>query len=844
MRYLLLGVFALFSFSRVVARDSLLINAGSDYVKPAVPNSAYDARYNYGQEHLTGVMAGGGGMMMPGVQAMGMSGMPGMQVAQNVPYSQSMMTVSPFAAMNPGQASQMGLQAQMAGFASPNPMGAYGTNMGMGSNPYGAHYMQPYSNYSTYPTYPSYNGAAGMAMPQMPIHTSMQQFSQAPLKNPLQKAQENTLTSQSHVMSADYYAQTYRMIKNMNNGMLAQEEKNDLKKYKKDLLHLVGLDDEQLPDSVEQGDLKVQIARVGKAMTDKNSLLANPDSTDLPGLSKREQKRKDLLALIDKWSTPEGISHQSENTRRRSRYSSSYSRTRQSTGSIQAHQAQIDKISDDQRILYRSLKAAQRHEEGDMEEIIEGAIFNTLIAKTQAYDKFMDSIDKKSWKTIVDHGRGIQSSASTQRTSRNTSSRRSRYSSSRTSRYGSTSTQKSTLKKDDLVSLQTQMKGLLKSFEKWEDMSAGDDEGVKAALKVHIQTIDRVLDAIKHPSKPNPFRGMTPTQQEVLDLTKQLASLTNVDLLEKDDADLAKMEAKLLEAIKAPKVNLPIGVKYGAVLNLIDKLARAQALKAYNEGATDFKNLTGGGKGVSGKFKRFRSSLTTAKKKGVMQDTTKLVNHIMHGDFEAGIIVSGTGEVHTSNALALALGLNKRDVEEKHYSQSVDQHNGRTKAAHAALKRLGNLYDKTSKEIMEKGVDLDGTYDALWRYYANGDYQIQPKEKHAEDEEKEHTSSSSNPTQLKSTHILKDEAELGRLLTKINSARFLIFEKENPQKDMTEKSIKSDMEQGIGSLLQAREFLQSNWKTAAEKTILKGYIAHTTKLLDKVLQESREHKEA
>lgn len=726
MRSMRGAVFSLFVLMSLMSRyaccagDSLMVGAGADSVNPGYIPSGYSAADNYGNTTDTGVLVGGGAPSMMGMNPMTLSGMQGVNGTTPDWNQGSMMSPPVTAMMRAGQsmgsgmpmANSMMMGARGIPMGTPMPMGAMpggifmgsgmpmGMNMGAAMNPMGMGGMQ-----------------GGMMSPQM--------F----MMNPEMMKTMMMQSPQFQKTKANSKAGIVRTVDSLTNGTLANSVPSTLNRYRSGLEELAGIAPEYLPSDITADAIDLQLARVNLALTDKNTLLLEPNSKTLPDTSLRQDRMNRLNTLLAKWSTPEGVRSDADR-----RVSSPNRASRSSSGLMIfiIMRKKIDGISADERRLYQAKKEMEEEKNLGTLRRIENALYNTIIAKGHAYDRLMDGMRNQDWERVIDAARGNELVS----TGRTTSSRSSRMPKNISSQGGRTLPSHvrggiSQFGRDEIMEFKTEIGGVLDSLADRPDHSLGDDRGLQKSLEIHEELLQKVLDAMENPSLPNPYRSPSPLLQQVSQVYRNLSSMTMREIMKLSLPQLEEYKAAFEAAVLNPENKLPKDISYSKAQKMHDKLFVIIVTRQYRELDQSRKDVSQGSfvHRVRGRMKN--------KKGEVLSEVSEMVKYLKLGVLNRNINLSDD-MVSSDDLMKVVKEQNEMYiVGSRKTKKAMYAQNDRRKAARMALKNLGIDLHVSMQDLPEADVNqylngtsrhrLKGAVDDLRTYYFNQDPYIWPE---------------------------------------------------------------------------------------------------------------------
>ena len=565
----------------------------------------------------------------------------------------------------------MGVPGQMNPMAGMNPMGG----MGMGGMPGMPGMMGGMGM-------PGMMG--GMMNPQMMVPGMMQEMmKQSPQYIKLQ---------------AKKTAASYRIVKNVTNGALAGKTRQTLTKYQTDLQELVGLSPEYMPASIDPTDIDLQLSRVNLALTDKNTLLFDPNSMTLPDNRLRQERRTRLNALLAKWSTPEGVAPSGSTRTRRSSMRTRSTRSGTGLASFVKTRAQIELISADERQLSVAKTEVEEEKNRDTLRRIENAIYNTIIAKGKAYDSLMDTMTKQDWGQIIDAARGHTTISTTGRTARTSTRGPTRISSkSRGTRRTARTRGPSQFGRDEIAELREEIRGVLDELEKRPDGAVGDDRALRKTLEIQEERLDQVLEAMEDISLPNPFQAQSPVLKQVSQVYQMLIKMTDQEIMKIAPAQLLEYRDAFDAAILTPENKLPKDLTYSRALSMYYKLSKMIAVKEFLESDQDRKSISQGSssKRAIGRFSRDRGE--------GRNDVTNLVDYLKRGDFDRGAPLSVSMMVSRLDVTSLVKRLNEKAILGDEAEQAHDAEAAKDAREGAKASRSSGFFGKIGRGI-SRGV--------------------------------------------------------------------------------------------------------------------------------------------
>lgn len=454
---------------------------------------------------------------------------------------------------------------------------------------------------------------------------------------------------------ASIAAGTLRLLETTTNAALAKTDKEDLRKYQKSLQLLATFAPDVLPPNIDTSDIGIQLSRVTLALDDPATLLADPSSKTVPEKGLQAAQGIQLNELLSKWATPKG--EDSSSTGLRPLVNPSFStpatlsRTQNSAIAVflRVHK-QIESIEEDERLLRAGQNDPNSKKDSDMMGRIEQALYNTMIAKAYQYDDLMDHILRKDWEALIDQERGKEVSSTSLSLSRRstpiTFKASSRPSPPRSSSLPS-ATGKSDFRRDEVVELHRAMVALLDALNSKEDISVGGDAGIRAKLQVHIEKLEKVLAALNDPTKPNPFRTISPVMDQVASLWEELNKQSNADLLALKPDVLKGNIQPFAEILNAPMGKLPPQMKYSDVQSLYNKLVTVLAVQAYQAA----NNASAVGQ-YGSRLTRAIGSLTT-RAKTIFGDSTQVEDYLEKGWYSRSDSTALDSQVTRDAAISL-----------------------------------------------------------------------------------------------------------------------------------------------------------------------------------------------
>ena len=722
---------------------SLMVGPGSQIINNITNvSSGYDPSMNFGNGTSTGVPVGGGmpiipgigtgqipmlapgatggnayvpwgqsSMLVPPLQQMMSTGMtPGMMPPGSMPPGMMPPSLMPGmmpGMMGPGQAASMGVMAQLgpnaammaalSGQAGTLGSAALGLPMNTGMYSGMASGMSAtMTSGSTSSMTPGMNPFGGVSLPGMPFQDpsmmgmmmanmalSGTSFSSAGFGNmSMQSAMmmfSPQYQQQYNQMQATTTAKTFRILSSLTNQALVSKSESQLKKYQADLETLTSVPEENLPEGIDAVSVDTQLSRINIALTDKGSLMADPDSRTVPDKGLRADRNARLNVLLTKWTTPDGGNPVSPSKPTIPAISTIQPRTSRPglPGVVQSPNALIlakvkqviEKIEEDERQLTISKEELNATQDKEMIRRIEIAIYNTLIAKARQYDTLMDSITRQMWEQMIDQERGL-STSSLQLTGspvgRPPVSRRPVPARSGIVPITSTANQ---FGRDEVIEIQREIQTVLAAIEAHGDMAVGGDVGMKAQLQVHLQKLDSIAKAFNDPTLPNPFRSASPEMQQVLTLWTQLNSMSLEDL-QKMTAQTLQANIQTLENVLLnPKPRLHPQIKYSEIQELFDRLASVLASAEYN----DANNKQGAATrtGIGGMVMRLTTVGTRAR--AMYNEGIGLVAYLKKGYYERSTLNSLDQSVTWDAAVDLIKQINVRSAQSKVWSSGSNR---------------------------------------------------------------------------------------------------------------------------------------------------------------------------
>jgi hypothetical protein len=739
---------------------SLMVGAGSQIINNITHvTSGYDPSMNFGNGTPTGVPVGGGMPVLPG------SNMPMMPPGAGgggapVPWNQSGMIVPPlqqmmssgvtpgmmpgsmpsgmmpsgFASgmmpgmMAPGQAASMGVTAQLGANAS--MMTALSGQAGtLGAAAMGLPMNTGLGSSGMMPGMSPFGGASLPGMPQNPSMMGMMMgmgsgmglggFAGMGMQSAMMMFSPQ-YQQQYNQMQASTSSKTFRIVSSLTNQTLTSKSNSQLKKYQDDLETLVSLPEESLPSGVSAEDIDMQLSRINIALTDKGTLMADPDGTTVPENGLREERNERLNALLVKWSTPDGKSS-TTGSRFQSRAVPSRVGGSGAMALVRAKQM-IEKIEADERQLTVAKTELSSKQDNEMIRRIDNALYNTLLAKAKEYDELMDKVGKKNWEQIIDQDRGLSTSSLQLRGNVGRSSGVHVLSGPTRSSVGMNANR---FGRDEALELHREVQALLKALDDRSDMAIGGDAGVKAQLQVHLQTLDQVVDALNDPSLPNPFRSASPEMQQVLQIWTQVSSISFDDLQKMNENELEKQVKIFQSVVSNPKPRLHPQMKYSDAQDVFNRLVSVLASKEYEDTNEKQSVATSRGGGVSGMIRRATTGGTRAK--AMYKEGEDLVAYLIKGYFGRSNLETLSNAVTWDDAVRLVKSINIRTAQSGVWDSKSDR-DERVKGAQAIISDLlekssGGLDTITASDLKRTASSrLGSAWSVLSSYYYNADY--------------------------------------------------------------------------------------------------------------------------
>ncbi len=534
-------------------------------------------------------------------------------------------------------------------------------------------------------------------------------------------------------MQATTTAKTFRIVSSLTNQALVGKTEAQLKKYQSDLETLTSVPEENLPEGVDAVSVDTQLSRINIALTDKGSLMADPDSRTVPDVGLRSERNARLNALLTKWTTPDGGTSSKPSPSPlalraplppvQPRTPVSSVGTYQSTNSLALAKVKeaIDKIEEDERQLTIAKEELSATQDREMIRRIDIAVYNTLIAKARQYDNLMDSITRQTWEQIIDQERGLStSSLQLTGTTAGTPARRLPPRATPRSPLLPTTPQPNQFGRDEVLEIQREIQAVLNALNARQDMSVGGDIGMKAQLETHLQKLDSIVKAFNDPTLPNPFRTGSPEMQQVLTLWTQMNSMSLEDLQKMTPQTLQANIQIFENVLLNPKPRLHPQIKYSEVQDLFDRLVSVLASLEYN----DANNKQGAATrtGFGGTMMRLTTGGTA---RSMYNEGIGLVTYLKKGYYERSTLNSLDQSVTWDAAVDLVKQINVRSAQSKVWSSGSNR-GTRVSNAQNVLK---DLVEKFPKLLEDEGSvmvsDLTRVYGTsrLASFWSNlGDY--------------------------------------------------------------------------------------------------------------------------
>ena len=814
-------------------------------------------------------------------------------------------------------------------YGAPTPTGTYPTSAypyGTASSGYSG-YPSPVPN-SPYPYRPPVNGVGGMSPSASPLPPSMAfgglAFPGMDMYNPqIQQMYRNQqLKAMGYGQELDpatkkailnQAASTFRLVASMSNGSLANEDMNDLKKWRQHLRQLTKLSESKLAEFINQADdesreeekktkkdktlkdlVSEQLDRISTAIRDPESLRNDPDAKTMPETEYKEDHRETVNDLIAKWKTSNGLQkgkkrHTTKTTTNSSRSSRTASYTK-----IRKIDQEVELITEDQRILNAALKGAQKSNNEDYANRIEGALYNMLIAKGRLYDGFMDLLTPPTLESIVDRIRngGALPTPKSTHTRKSSRKKRSHSKSHTLSNYNPGL--------DELKGDKEAIDGVIEALEKMDDRSTGSDRALITQLKTNVAKINNVIDAVHNPTMKNPFRGLSEAAKEALEDYKILKDmpLGSIDV-ESDEDDqkqtknrgtlvglsddqLSQYKSTFQNVVNNPVGNVSPRMPFSEALGILDRITKVQALLLLSKMDTTSDK-------ISSSKMRGKKKARGLNRSDSEENLNKIADYLQWGYFSFGPQI-GADVIDSSDVLSTIRKINTYFIEKKASlfkksaaaATKVEQRD-RRQAAQRSLESLGDNMGASAQDLVKKVRNLNGIYDNVLTYYNSGYYKDIPLEEEAEKEEKK---KQSKPKKHKKSHhsfwgkkdtpkdshdeeedgynadnedeesetkdseekaqteadpiqeVLDTPAHLQDLLQRLAEARYISLRDEYPNSDITSDAVKEEVQTYVTLLKQYRMLLASSFLSPKDSGTIKKAIKHLISTLDVAAAES------